>query len=143
MLKVCQVCGKEYEATSHAQKYCQACGPGIKEKVQRARVDKYRARHGVQVGAGSGKTQGRGKEHREYETGIATFQREKLESMDSYFCERCGKDLNNIVHVNNQLWCVHHIDMDRTHNEQSNWLLVCKSCHQTIHRAADHLNKRS
>jgi hypothetical protein len=140
--KTCTVCGVVYTATGPAQKYCQTCGPTIDKITHRIGVDRYRVRNGVQVGVGSGHAQGSGKKHHTYKNGIGAFREDKLTSMSSYICERCGKDLNGVVHSEHYLWCVHHKDGDRKHNEPSNWQLLCKSCHQAVHDAAGHLNQR-
>ena len=139
--RICEICGKRFTAMCMNQKYCPECGPAVRAKMHKISHDRYLLRKGVKVGVGAGNAQGRGKENPEYETGIATYQREKLESMTSYICEMCGKDLNEIVHKEPMKWCVHHVDFNNRHNEPSNWLLLCKSCHQKVHRAADHLNK--
>jgi 5-methylcytosine-specific restriction endonuclease McrA len=31
-------------------------------------------------------------------------------------------------------WSVHHVDHDRTHNERSNWRLLCGRCHAREHK---------
>jgi DNA-directed RNA polymerase subunit RPC12/RpoP len=95
--KICINCKEEYEPTGRAQKYCQRCGPAIKSKIQRVSIDKYRAKHGVLVGVGSDNAQGRGEQHHTYKNGICAFREVKLNSLQSYVCELCGKDLNNVV----------------------------------------------
>lgn len=139
--KSCIVCGVQYEGTGPAQKYCVPCGTRIDKEKQRKSVDKYRAKHGVLVGVGSGNAQGRGVTHHTYKTGIGTFRELKINSMSSLVCEDCGKDLSQIVYIKRFLWCVHHIDQDRQNNSLDNLKLLCKSCHQKIHCAAAHLNK--
>jgi hypothetical protein len=139
--KICEICGKRYTATGMRQRYCQECGPAARKKVRDECHDRFLLKHGARVGVGRGNAQGKGRDNHGYRFGTNTYQEEKLASMTSYFCEMCGADLNEIVHKDKQKWCVHHIDQDRKHNEQSNWLLLCKSCHQKVHKAADHLNK--
>ena len=132
----CKNCGSSYIPTGPAQRYCPTCGPEIFKKKQRASIDKYRARNGVQVGIGSGNAQ-TGAQNHQWKGGIATYTKTKLTSLGdgNYYCEHCGKDLNDIVGdaTRYALWNVHHKDGDQNNPDLSNLELLCRSCHALVH----------
>ncbi|MCK5616800.1 HNH endonuclease [Candidatus Pacearchaeota archaeon] len=92
------------------------------------------------IGIGRGGGQKAGKESPHYKNGTGIFfQDSRRIKADRKFCERCGKDLRCATR---HFWCVHHRDHDRTNNCEENYELLCKSCHQTEHGAAEHLNSK-
>ncbi|WP_425512192.1 HNH endonuclease [Xanthomonas translucens] len=46
------------------------------------------------------------------------------------YCERCRKDLLGLPPA---MRAVHHKDHNRKHNEERNFELLCKRCHQVEH----------
>ena len=53
-----------------------------------------------------------------------------LAALRGWECEICGLSewLNKKIPLE-----IHHIDFDRTHNVESNFLLCCRNCHFAIH----------
>jgi 5-methylcytosine-specific restriction endonuclease McrA len=50
--------------------------------------------------------------------------RKNIIERDSYICRICGDDLD--LHV-------HHIDSNRSNNDNSNLVTLCRDCHMAIH----------
>lgn len=137
-VSVCDSCGVEIDKTgTPAKRYCLNCAEPIKKKKIRQSIDKYREKKGVQVGVGSGNTQGSGKEHRAYKTGIALYKQTVKERGDSH-CNRCKAEIDFSSHYN---WVVHHIDHNRSNNNADNLELLCKKCHQREHDCFGHKRK--
>jgi len=86
----------------------------------------------------SGKT---GAEHHAYKTGIGMFSQRLSKEYRARvrFCEHCSKDLADAPRA---FWCVHHKDHDRTNNQDSNFELLCKRCHQIEHKCWESFTKR-
>ena len=64
-----------------------------------------------------------------YSVNIKGWQalREIIIERDNYECRICGKDAGEeSLHV-------HHIDWDRTHNEDNNLVTLCQRCHKQVH----------
>lgn len=53
-----------------------------------------------------------------------------------WFCERCGKDLSDLVFTTRGVAraVVHHKDGDHANDKDGNHELLCSSCHMTGHR---------
>lgn len=133
-------CGKTFEPTGPAAKFCSTCGPVIAKRVQREGIDRYRAKKGVKVGTGSGSQNKRGAEDSQYKNGITFFIRmgPKIRE-ERRFCERCPKDLIDAAPGE---WAIHHRDHDRNHNVIENFELLCKRCHQLEHECWRNLPPR-
>ena len=129
-MKECKYCNKEFEATSR-QKYCSKKCKKKNEwrtfKAAREAEGKIFKTHG---GNHTGKT---GKEHYAYKDGNGLFKRvyAKEYYLKVRYCERCSNDL---LKVNQHSYAVHHKDHDRRNNEESNFELLCKRCHQVEHK---------
>lgn len=54
--------------------------------------------------------------------------RRRIVERDGYRCRICGKD-----GVESKL-NVHHIDWDRSNNEDSNMVTLCGVCHRAVHK---------
>lgn len=130
--KVCKQCGAVYTPTGKAQRFCCSCGA----KRQRESIDRYRVRHGVSVGVGSGNLQ-RGERNPAWKGGASTYRQVKLSSLgpDELFCERCHKDLSQFIQDKTCFaqWTVHHKDRNRRNVSLENLELLCKRCHQIEH----------
>lgn len=122
MTKTCIDCGTEFNART-SQKRCPDCQTAFKK--ERSRKASYN--HAVQ----SGRIRNPGVGSGGLNKGITRPEnRYRLFKKDA--CELCGST---------RFLCVHHIDENRTNCSEYNLMTVCKSCHQRIHHAADHLNE--
>ena len=130
--RACTLCGNTYVPTGPAQQFCRECGVPRAKAIARAHTDRHRAASGVRVGIGSGNAQGRGPANHSWKTGVSRFKAFSRTARQTIrFCQRCQKDLLNAPTGH---WAVHHVDHDQTHNDPSNWELLCKRCHQLEHR---------
>jgi hypothetical protein len=139
--KECRDCGAIYQPKAPAQIVCVKCKVNRDAAMkERRRVKAYEkfcekqialGREHV-IGVGQGGSNPKGKAHPQYKNGRGDFQR-KSKQMKSELgeCQICGKDLTNAGQFE---WCVHHINRDRSDNELSNLILLCKRCHQIEHR---------
>lgn len=137
--KNCLDCGIEFQPSGPAAKYCSTHAEERRKERGRRGTQNYRIRHGLieMPGVGSGNNQKGGVGNPGYKTGIAYFMKNRKRIRDERrFCNRCGKDL---LEATRYEWCVHHIDHDRSNNEDSNFELLCKKCHQIEHDAYLHL----
>lgn len=133
--KICCACGKEYQPSGSCSKYCSdACylvgSYDLRKKNQWA----YRERQGRQVGIGSGGTTGFGKDNHMYKHGRGVHGRLRFKiKQERRYCAHCQKDLLYTTHYQ---WVVHHKDHDKFNNpeDESNWVLLCKRCHQIEHQ---------
>lgn len=126
----CTYCGAEYTPTGPAQKYCTI-------KCKRKEMWQWevarRAEEGNPVGSWGGNHSGKtGVEHHAYKTGIGLFSNGLSRDYRTRVgnCERCNKDLRE---ASPGFWAVHHKDHDRTNNNDGNFELLCKRCHQIEH----------
>lgn len=126
-------CYEEYTPLGPAAKYCPSCALSRSRESGIRSTREYRIRNGLvkNPGVGKGGANAKYKEDSQYSTGIARFQniRSRIKKERRY-CERCGEDLTNASRYH---WCVHHRDHDRSHNDDKNLELLCKSCHQIEH----------
>ena len=134
--KKCAVdkCDNVFVPKGPASKFCHTCSSKrIRESAKRRTMD-YRIKHGItkKPYSGKGGNNAKGEEDSQYKTGISSFQCVKRYNLkrDKGMCNRCESDLSN---ASRYMWCVHHIDHDRTNNEYSNLELLCKRCHQIEH----------
>lgn len=135
---VCNICGLEHikqGKTGNLPKICST--PNCKREYQRQKMQEFRERKAVEtgtedrIGIGKGGGQPKGRNSPSYKNGIKYFHDSaKRIKEERRFCECCGKDL---IDADRYHWCVHHIDHDRTNNEDSNFKLLCKRCHQVEH----------
>ncbi len=127
---ICDTCGNEFEKIGQNQKRCTPCAQIVNREYRRA----YNAAKHVN-GPGSGSNQFR--ENNPNWRGKGTrFMQYKIASLTKpYLCERCHTDLTEYIEEGgrNGMWCVHHIDRDRTNCALQNLELLCKSCHQKEH----------
>lgn len=131
--KTCKECNTPFIGTGPAARFCSPCAEVKRKEAAKRGYDNYVIKHNIieKRGVGSGGNQGRGKEHHSYVSGIGYFQdtRKRIKEERRY-CERCKQDL---LEANRWQWCLHHRDHDRTNNEDSNFELLCKKCHQVEH----------
>ncbi|MEP4669377.1 MAG: HNH endonuclease signature motif containing protein, partial [Cyclobacteriaceae bacterium] len=64
-----------------------------------------------------------------YVKGWNRFSRAFRESKN-YICDECGISPNEASHK--RYWQVHHIDGDKTNNQESNLRCLCIECHSTV-----------
>lgn len=128
----CEYCKVYYKPTGPAQRACDSCRGHLQSVTTQcyhdiARYNKW----GTYENIGQGNSQGRGKLHHSYKNGIGLFQKLRgIIRSDRRYCEECGRDLK---YVGRHQWCVHHVDFDRYNNEEDNFKLLCKSCHNKVH----------
>lgn len=139
-IKICQRCKVEYQPTGSSQKFCKECSLVRTRERGRMSMMEHRRRTGKvkNTGVGKGGANTSQLEDSQYKNGIGYFIRIRRQIKDTVrFCERCGKDLQSAGRYE---WCVHHINHDRTCNERSNLMLLCKRCHQIEHECYKALN---
>ena len=130
MIKECKHCKKEFEAKRSNVQYCtRTCknkSRWVRYREVRNASDNPMKQHG---GNHTGKT---GKEHYAYKDGNGLFKMKYAKEyyIKKRYCERCDKDLQD---VGSAFYGVHHKDHDRSNNEESNFELLCKRCHQIEH----------
>jgi predicted RNA-binding Zn-ribbon protein involved in translation (DUF1610 family) len=142
MVRVCKICGLEYTATGRAQKYCPTCGEIRIKQVGRDNMRKYRKEKNPEwAGVGKGNHQGKGKEHHSYKNGSGSYSyKQRVLTARPHICERCSKDLSDIILTNKFGYAIHHKDYDHSNSDDDNNLeLLCKRCHQIEHNCASHL----
>ena len=134
-LKTCKNCGDEYQPTGSHSKYCSDyCYQVGSQKLRKKNQWAFRERQGKQVGIGSGGLTGHGKANFRYKHGLGVHQRLRKDiKTEQRYCGHCGKDLQDATHYQ---WVVHHKDHNKYNNPEdgSNWILLCKKCHQTEHQ---------
>lgn len=133
-MKVCKHCGTNYQPTGSSSKYCsKLCYKHANIQYQRDAVQKHRLKHNKgQVGVGRGALTGFGKDNQNYRNGLGVFANARKQiKEDIRYCQLCGKDLLDTTRYD---WCVHHVDHNRQNNNPSNWMLICKKCHQIEHK---------
>lgn len=130
--KNCSVCNTQYTPTGRCSKYCSdSCRKSVLKEKQKEYGARYNLKRGRAVGVGSGGLTKSGKDNFNYKNGIGIFSRVRHKiKEDRRYCQRCSKDLLNSTRGQ---WCVHHIDHNRENNDESNFELLCKRCHQVEH----------
>jgi len=144
--KECRECGEVFSPTGPAAKYCKECGILRAKEVADAGARAYRYREAEKsgrldrFGIGKGGGQRSGKDSPYYKNGITAEFAKHREQMriDIQYCERCNIDLSGADRYH---WCVHHIDHDRTNNDRSNLIMLCKRCHQLEHDCVKSFHK--
>lgn len=131
MIKICIDCGTEFHAKTSAKR-CTECQATFKKLNSRKRSLNHAYKTGriKEQGVGSGNAS----VNKNRPLGIQTYRKVLKDH-----CEMCGKIRPRSY--NPWEWCVHHKDENRYNNSEENLITVCKSCHQKIHHAADHLNE--
>lgn len=131
MIKICIDCNHEFEAKTSAKR-CAICQTEFRKinNRQRALRSAYKSGRIKEPGVGSGNSS----TNKNRPLSIQTYRRVLKDH-----CEECGKQRPRSY--NPWEWCVHHKDENRYNNDPDNLITVCKSCHQRIHNAADHLNE--
>lgn len=64
------------------------------------------------------------------------YLKRKVKIRDNYECQICGKDVKGLQEGN-----VHHIDADKHNNTMENLVLLCASCHTTVHNRRNAVGK--
>ena len=128
----CVDCGSTYGPTGPAQKRCKPCVRSNKLRIQREANAKYRTAQGRNVGTGSGAHNTTGELHPQWAGGERKFGQVLAPAYykKTRYCERCDADL---IDVATEYRCVHHKDHNRQNNDDSNFELLCKRCHQIEH----------
>lgn len=140
--RICVDCGAEFLSQRKDRKRCVACWN--KYRSQMTMMYRYAKDPTIQIGVGSGGAQtplvsqlddetrdklnaARRERYRQRKmSGEATRNYRKiLTGHDS--CMFCG------YHRSQDAIVVHHLDMDRTHNNPDNLLILCRNCHARLH----------
>lgn len=133
--RMCEIedCSTWFVPTGPAAKYCSICAIQIKLRKGRNNMQQYRIRHGLlkKPGVGKGGNNAKGVDDSQHKNGIGYFMsvRHKIK-LDRRYCEDCKKDL---INAGRYEWVIHHRDHDRSNNEDDNFELLCKRCHQIEH----------
>lgn len=128
---VCIDCGETHEKTGRNQKRCEFCGP-----IARAATTKKWMRDPSKnnrfTGTGSGAHNTPGEAHPMWNGGESKFVQVLAPAYYQRvrYCERCSIDLKG---VSPAMRAVHHKDHNRKNNDESNFELLCKRCHQIEH----------
>jgi len=138
-IKTCP-CGLEFTPSGQNQKYCTlTCQKEFNKERNKESYIKYLLKNGHKVGVGKGGTTGSGKQNHMYKHGLGVCLNQRAETKAKQrYCGHCGKDLIDATHYQ---WGIHHIDHNRYNNPEdgSNWVLLCKRCHQIEHKCWDAL----
>lgn len=136
--RVCCYCKENYKPTGPAQKCCTSCHKLDTNITRQVSADMERMKKfGTYCEIGKGKAQGLGENSPFWRGGLVLSPRIKRTIKASVkFCERCGRDLTE---AGQWEWCVHHLDRDKTNQQRSNLILLCKRCHQIEHDCISHL----
>jgi hypothetical protein len=129
--RICDRCDQIYTPTSASSRFCELCAREANLELKRLRS---KILH--ENGPGSGSQQVAEKNY-QWKGGTSGFRKKKLDSMNgNYFCERCAKDLRSYVGNKKMFayWCVHHKDENRYNPSLENLELLCKRCHQKVHK---------
>lgn len=114
--KICDYCGNYFTPTGGCQKYCPYC---------RYTVSLIKARYNDKRRRGfKGRNQPKGKESPFYKNGIKHYPDKA--KFSNATCKFCSSSVNLVVH---------HIDMNRENNDDSNLMVLCRKCHQRLHNA--------
>lgn len=139
---ICIDCGAEFLAQRKDRLRCVSCWK--KHRSMQTMLYRYQKDPTVQIGAGSGGAQHPivdvyDKETREkLNAGRRARYRARKKSREASYkyrsiltgndsCECCGYNKSQDAII------VHHLDMDRTHNELSNLCILCCNCHAIMH----------
>lgn len=130
--RCCVSCGVTYDPTGPAQKRCPACAADIQRERVRVANQEARRKAGKRVGVGRGAHNTPGELHPQWRGGESKFVSVLAPAYwrKVRYCERCAKDLQDAPP---HMRCVHHKDHNRKNNDESNFELLCKRCHQIEH----------
>jgi len=139
--KPCRTCGQLFQPKGTCAFFCPTCAVlANKRRRREADIRKY-LKLGRQVGVGKGGANAKGSNDDQFKTGVAKFHKDRERVLrERKCCERCSK---NVLNVGWAFRVVHHRDHDRSHNEDSNYELLCKRCHQIEHKCWLALQKRN
>lgn len=128
----CIDCGVTYNPTSPAQKRCGPCAAAKQRERVREANQRLRERQGKNVGVGRGAHNTTGELHPQWAGGERKFGEVLAPAYwrKVRYCERCAVDLKDAPPA---MRCVHHKDHNRKNNDDSNFELLCKRCHQVEH----------
>lgn len=141
--KTCLQCNTPFIGKGPSAKYCEPCASERMKASQREGTARYRLKNGLikNPGVGKGGANNKGKEDDQYKNGIVFFMKNRRRiKEEKRYCERCNKDLLDAGHYG---WVIHHRDHDRNNNVESNFELLCKSCHQKEHDCHLAFSKRA
>ena len=139
MNKECKYCKKNFDTTGSNQKFCSVkCRKKNDWKTYREK--RLAEGNPLRDGPGGNPSGKLGKDHWAYVHGEGMFESRLSPEYTKKvrYCERCNKDLLNVSPYHR---CVHHKDHNRSNNDESNFELLCKSCHQKEHDAARFMHK--
>jgi hypothetical protein len=77
----------------------------------------------------------KGGKPKEYPPEFSKRIKRKTKTRDNYTCQSC------FCVFESRSLDVHHIDRDKTHNEDDNLTTLCKSCHQAVHGKENKTNQ--
>lgn len=135
MKKICERCEKEFDAKAY-QRFCSDC-----KLLHRKDYEKeYAISHGANSNSEEIRSaakliakENKRKSKKAWRNG--QYRDKKLNSMEKFLCEMCGKDLSyaigNSEHYHE--WVIHHLDWDHSNNDLNNLQLLCRKCHATAH----------
>ena len=132
-MKNCKTCNiKIPNKKVYCSRPCKRKAEWQRTRTARNNSDNPMKPHG---GNHTGKT---GKDHYAYKdgNGLFTMKLAKTYKLKVRYCEHCNKDL---LDVKPALYAVHHIDHNRSNNEETNFQLLCKRCHQLEHKCWENL----
>lgn len=115
MKRNCVICGKEVFTAGRTIKYCPECKK--KKAVEWSMNYKKRKHPETLIGIGRGNHPKNGTQS--YKDGIGIYIKYIKDK-----CEVCGSKKN---------LCVHHKDLNRHNNKESNLITLCRSCHTKEH----------
>jgi hypothetical protein len=133
----CIDCGKELHSHNRDVKRCLACNGKLRRKPY------YCVDCGKQITKGckyckpcwakhnTGENNPAyidGRKSKKYNGEFTDKLKQLIKIRDNFKCQACGVEENQLV-----LFHVHHIDMNKHNNHPKNLILLCHSCHMTVH----------
>ena len=121
----CRICGIHFKRRARKCYYCDNCGR--KKRSLDVMIRRKKKHPEILIGVGSGGHQ-HGIDNHQYKDGLSHYKdnfRKWNPNIKS--CEICGSTRNLVVH---------HIDGNRKHSTPDNLIMLCRSCHATVHRLA-------
>lgn len=126
----CRICGIHFKKCARKCYYCDNCRR--KQRSLAVMVSRKKKHPEILIGVGSGGHQ-QGTNNHQYKDGLSNYK-------DNYrkwnpnikLCEICGSNRHLVVH---------HIDGNRKHSTPDNLIMLCRSCHATVHKLAVNLDE--
>ena len=121
----CKLCRVSFVKKARKCYYCDDCAR--KQRSLAVMISRKKKHPEIMLGVGSGGNQ-QGEKNHCYIDGLSNYKSNYRKwHPEIQCCEICGSQTYLVVH---------HIDQNRKNNHDDNLILVCRSCHASVHRLA-------